>query len=70
MFETSGTPQEGVKIEFNDAFKLINVVETDLLEREFSEQNKSPIVINNSKEILLDFNKFEIKTIKLNLSNK
>jgi len=70
MFETSGTPQEGVKIEFNEAFKLINAVETDLLEREVSEQDRSSIIINNTKEIVLDFNKFEIKTIKLSLSNK
>ena len=69
MFETSGTPQEGVKIELNKALTLINVAETDLLERELSEQDRSPIVINNNKEIVLDFNKFEIKTMKLSLSN-
>ena len=66
LFETSGKSQENVEIIFNDFFKILNAVETDLLERDL---NSSEINLKSNK-ISLDFNKFEIKTIKLNVSIK
>ncbi len=66
FFETSGNSQQDVEIIFNDVFRILNAVETDLLEREL---NNSEINLKSNK-ISLDFKKFEIKTLKLNVSIK
>ncbi len=66
LFETSGNSQQDVEIIFNDFFRILNAVETDLLEREL---NNSEISLKSNK-IRLDFKKFEIKTLKLKISIK
>jgi alpha-mannosidase len=67
LFETSGNPQQDVEIIFNNFFRILKAIETDLLEREI---NSSEINLSNSNKINLDFKKFEIKTIKLSVSIK
>ncbi|MGQ4876176.1 MAG: alpha-mannosidase [Promethearchaeia archaeon] len=65
LFETSGIPQENVEISFNNTIKIIKAIETDLLERELDE---SDIVIKENRKLILNIGKFEIKTIKLEIS--
>ncbi|MFX1567746.1 MAG: alpha-mannosidase [Promethearchaeota archaeon] len=66
FFESSGNSQQDVEIIFNDFFEILNVAETDLLEREL---NSSELNLKSNK-IKLNFKKFEIKTIKLKVSIK
>ncbi len=70
LFETSGNPQQDVEIEFNDSFRILKAVETDLLERELYSSENSLILIKDFKKIYLNFKKFEIKTIKFCISIK
>ena len=65
LFETSGIPQNSVKITFNTPIKISQVKETDLLERDIN----SDINILDKNEIIANFSKFEIKTIKITISS-
>ena len=48
-------------------FRIFKAVETDLLERELYNNENDILLIEDSKKIYLNFNKFEIKTIKLSI---
>ena len=66
LFETSGKAQNNVRIVFSKNISLQSVIEVDLLERT-KESNDNQIEIKNKKEITLNFSKFEIKTLRLQL---
>jgi len=51
-------------------FKIFKAVETDLSERELYNNENDILLIEDPKKIYLNFNKFEIKTIKLSISIK
>jgi len=68
LYETSGGPQDNVEIEFNNVFKIDGAIETDLLERPLNGDDTTTISIKDRRKLLVNFGKFEIKTIKLNLS--
>ncbi|MHA1150478.1 MAG: alpha-mannosidase [Promethearchaeota archaeon] len=65
LFETSGIAQNDVEIEVNNILKINYAMETDLLERELKME---PLLIKDRRKLLLNFGKFEIKTIKLCIS--
>jgi hypothetical protein len=67
---TSGNPQKDVEIEFNDFFRILSSVETDLLERAGYNNEDSKILIKDFKKFYLNFEKSEIKTVKLSVSIK
>ena len=71
LYETSGAPQDDVELEFNNVFKIDSAIETDLLERPLNGDDKDEntlIRIKDRRKLSLTFGKFEIKTIKLDLS--
>jgi len=65
LFETSGYPQKNVEIEFENLFRIKKAIETDLLERKLSEKVENSIKIMDNRKLTVNFNKFEIKTLKL-----
>ena len=67
LFETSGSPQDNVEVEFDNVFRINKAVETDLLERSI-ESAENGIQIKDRRRLFLTFGKFEIKTIKICIS--
>lgn len=69
LFETTGSEQTNVKIEFDNVFRINKVMETDLLERDITPPSElKDITIQDHRKLIITFSKFEIKTYKLWLS--
>jgi len=68
LFETAGNSQNDVEIEFDNVFRINKVIEVDLLEREINNDAGKNIVIKDRRKLILNFKKFEIKTIKFCVS--
>ncbi|MGV9171172.1 MAG: alpha-mannosidase [Promethearchaeia archaeon] len=64
LFESSGKAQNDVKITFSENLLLKSAIEVDLLERT-NEIDDYRLKIKNKRELLLNFNKFEIKTVRI-----
>ncbi|MGV9206188.1 MAG: glycoside hydrolase family 38 C-terminal domain-containing protein, partial [Promethearchaeia archaeon] len=64
LYETSGEAQENVELLWNEGFKIKKISETDLLEREL---NHKEDLLHGEHKIILNFKKFEIKTLKVKI---